>query len=130
VSGCHDLPRVGVDDDLMVGGAAVVLAGRGRPLNGPSPGSKPGGSSGRPASARTGSRQWSNHSHHGEATLKKLTVFDGSLLLPDVSIAVGDVEQLTGFVHRVGDRGEYNVCVAVDSPGPDAGAIDITRPSQ
>ncbi|MGV9454587.1 hypothetical protein [Streptomyces sp. NPDC003635] len=60
------------------------------------------------------------------------TVFDGSLLLPDGRIAVGDVEQLTRFVHRVGDRGEFNVRVAVDSPGPDAGAIDIavTRPSK
>lgn len=59
-------------------------------------------------------------------------VFDGSLLLPDGRIAVGDVEQLTHFVHRVGDRGEYGVRVAVDSPGPDAGAIDITitRPSK
>ncbi|MFE9921068.1 hypothetical protein ACFYQA_05670 [Streptomyces sp. NPDC005774] len=55
-----------------------------------------------------------------------ITVFDGSLLLPDGRIAVGDVEQLTRFVHRVGDRGEFNVCVAVDSPGPDASAIDIT----
>ncbi|MFD3377594.1 MULTISPECIES: hypothetical protein [unclassified Streptomyces] len=57
-------------------------------------------------------------------------VFDGSLLLPDGRIAVGDVEQLTRFVYRVGDRGEYNVRVAVDSPGPDAGAVDvsITRP--
>lgn len=55
-----------------------------------------------------------------------ITVFDGSLLLPDGRIAVGDVEQLTRFVHRVGDRGEYNVHVAVDSPGSDAGAIDIT----
>ncbi|WP_198536389.1 hypothetical protein [Streptomyces resistomycificus] len=54
------------------------------------------------------------------------TVFDGSLLLPDGRIAVGDVEQLTRFVHRVGDRGEYDVRVAVNSPGPDADAIDIT----
>ncbi|MCX4654841.1 hypothetical protein NJO91_32190 [Streptomyces microflavus] len=59
------------------------------------------------------------------------SVFDGSLLLSDGRIAVGDVEQLTRFVHRVGDRGEFNVRVAVDSPGPDASAIDITitRPS-
>lgn len=54
------------------------------------------------------------------------TVFDGPLLLPDGRIAVGDVEQLTRFVHRVGDRGEFDVRVAVDSPGPGAGAIDIT----
>ncbi|MFD6821495.1 hypothetical protein ACFWC5_14130 [Streptomyces sp. NPDC060085] len=54
------------------------------------------------------------------------TVFDGSLLLSDGRIAVGDVEQLTRFVHRVGDRGEYGVCIAVDSPGADAGAIDVT----
>ncbi|MFE1962967.1 hypothetical protein [Streptomyces sp. NPDC059479] len=60
------------------------------------------------------------------------TVFNGSILLPDGRIAVGDVEQLTHFVYRVGDRGEFNVRVAVDSPGPDAGAIDITitRPSK
>jgi len=60
------------------------------------------------------------------------TVFDGSLLLPDGRIAVGDVEQTTRFVHRLGDRGEYDVRVAVDSPGPDAGAIDvvITRPGK
>lgn len=54
------------------------------------------------------------------------TVFDGSLLLPDGRIAVGDVEQLTRFVYRVGDRGEFNVRVAVDSPGRNASAIDIT----
>ncbi|MFI1352858.1 hypothetical protein ACH4TV_04620 [Streptomyces sp. NPDC020898] len=60
------------------------------------------------------------------------TVFDGLLLLPDGRIAIGDVEQLTRFAHRVGDRGEFRVRVAVDSPGPDAGAIDITitRPSE
>lgn len=60
------------------------------------------------------------------------TVFDGSLLLPDGRIAVGDVEQLTRFVHFLGDRGEYGVRVAVDLPGPDAGAIDIiiARPSK
>jgi hypothetical protein len=54
------------------------------------------------------------------------TVFDGSLLLPDGRIAIGDVEQLTRFVYRVGDRGEFKVRVAVDSPGTDAHAIDIT----
>lgn len=54
------------------------------------------------------------------------TVFDGSLLLPDGRIAVGDVEQLTRFVYRVGDRGEFRVRVAVDSPGADARAIDVT----
>ncbi|MDA5146939.1 hypothetical protein PEM37_36105 [Streptomyces sp. AD681] len=35
-------------------------------------------------------------------------------------------EHLTRCVHRVGCRGEFNVRVAVDSPGPDTGAIDIT----
>lgn len=61
-----------------------------------------------------------------------ITVFDGSLLLPDGRIAVGDVEQLTRFVHRVGDRGQFNVRVAVNAPGPDASAIDIiiTSPSK
>ncbi|GGK16170.1 hypothetical protein GCM10011583_55060 [Streptomyces camponoticapitis] len=54
------------------------------------------------------------------------TVFDGSLLLPDGRLAIGDVEQLTRFVHRVGDRGEHRVQVAVDSPGANAHAIDIT----
>ncbi|MFG3046186.1 hypothetical protein ACGFZR_14820 [Streptomyces sp. NPDC048241] len=54
------------------------------------------------------------------------TVFDGSLLLSDGRIAVGDVEQLSRFVHRVGDRGEFDVRVAVDSPGANAGAIDVT----
>ncbi|MFJ6730285.1 hypothetical protein ACIQPQ_35840 [Streptomyces sp. NPDC091281] len=60
------------------------------------------------------------------------TIFNGSLLLSDGRIAVGDVEQLTRFVHRVGDRGEFNVRVAVDSPGPDPGAVDITviRPAR
>ncbi|MFD0038994.1 hypothetical protein ACFVIZ_15305 [Streptomyces anulatus] len=59
------------------------------------------------------------------------TVFDGPLLLPDGRIAVGDVEQLTRFVYRVGDRGQFNVRVAVNTPGPDASAIDIvvTNPS-
>ncbi|MCX5321845.1 hypothetical protein [Streptomyces sp. NBC_00120] len=54
------------------------------------------------------------------------TVFDGSLLLPDGRIAVGDVEQLTRLVYRVGDRGEFKVHVAVDSPGADARVIDVT----
>ncbi|WP_406408709.1 hypothetical protein [Streptomyces sp. NBC_01643] len=54
------------------------------------------------------------------------TVFDGSLLLPDGRITVADVEQLTRFVYRVGDRGEFKVCVAVDSPGANARAIDVT----
>lgn len=53
------------------------------------------------------------------------TVFDGPLLLPDGRIAVGDVEQQTRFVHRVGDRGQFKVRVAVNTPGPDANAIDI-----
>jgi hypothetical protein len=53
------------------------------------------------------------------------SVFDGSLLLPDGRIAVGDVEQLTRLVHRVGDRGEFAVRVTVDSPGENAGAIDV-----
>ncbi|MFJ9250657.1 hypothetical protein [Streptomyces sp. NPDC101776] len=55
-----------------------------------------------------------------------ITVFDGSLLLPDGRITVGDVEQLTRFVYRVGDRGEFRVRVTVDSPGADARAIDVT----
>ncbi|MFJ5212835.1 hypothetical protein [Streptomyces nigra] len=60
------------------------------------------------------------------------TVFDGPLLLPDGRLAVGDVEQLTRFLHRVGDRGQFNVRVAVNTPGPDASAIDIviTGPSK
>jgi hypothetical protein len=53
------------------------------------------------------------------------SVFDGSLLLPDGRIAVGDVEQLTRLVHRVGDRGEFAVRVTVDSPGENAGAVDV-----
>ncbi|MFF1839831.1 hypothetical protein ACFVXE_37560 [Streptomyces sp. NPDC058231] len=54
------------------------------------------------------------------------TVFDGSVLLPDGRIAVGDAEQLTRFVYRVGDRGKFKVHVAVDSPGADARVIDVT----
>ncbi|MFJ6613635.1 hypothetical protein ACIQPT_25535 [Streptomyces sp. NPDC091289] len=53
------------------------------------------------------------------------TVFHGPLLLSDGRIAVGDVEQQTRFVHRVGDRGQFNVRVAVNAPGPEANAIDI-----
>ncbi|MGC4951533.1 hypothetical protein ACLQ2N_35885 [Streptomyces sp. DT224] len=53
------------------------------------------------------------------------TVFDGPLPLSDGRIAVGDVEQQTRFVHRAGDRGQFNVRVAVNTPGPDANAIDI-----
>ncbi|MFC9172897.1 MULTISPECIES: hypothetical protein [Streptomyces] len=45
------------------------------------------------------------------------TVFDGPLRLPDGRIAVGDVEQQTRFVHRVGDRGQFKVRVAVNTPG-------------
>lgn len=62
----------------------------------------------------------------GGADLTFDTVFDGLLLLPDGRLAIGDVEQLTRFVHRVGDRGEYRVRVAVDSPGANARAIDVT----
>ncbi|MCX5085459.1 hypothetical protein [Streptomyces sp. NBC_00401] len=54
------------------------------------------------------------------------TVFDDSLLLPHGRIAVGHVEQLTRFVYRVGDRGEFKVHVAVDSPCADARVIDVT----
>ncbi|MEU3464459.1 hypothetical protein ABZ721_31465 [Streptomyces sp. NPDC006733] len=54
------------------------------------------------------------------------TAFDGLLLLPDGRGAVGDVEQLIRFVHRVGDRGEFHVRVAVDAPGANATAVDIT----
>ncbi|MFF7881778.1 hypothetical protein ACH40F_16390 [Streptomyces sp. NPDC020794] len=54
------------------------------------------------------------------------TVFDGQLLLPDGRLAVGDVEGLTRFVRLVGDRGTWNVRVAVDNPGWDARAIDVT----
>lgn len=54
------------------------------------------------------------------------TVFDGVLLLDDGRFAVGDVEQRTRFVHRVGDRGRFAVRVAVDVPGPGgAGAVDV-----
>lgn len=53
------------------------------------------------------------------------TIFDGSLILSDGRIAIGDVEQLSRFVYRVGDRGEFKVRVAVDSPGRDARAIDV-----
>lgn len=54
------------------------------------------------------------------------TVFDGQLLLPDGRLAVGDVEGLTRFVRLVGDRGAWNVRVAVDRPGWEARAIDVT----
>ncbi|MFJ6436879.1 hypothetical protein [Streptomyces sp. NPDC091416] len=58
------------------------------------------------------------------------TVFEGTLLLSDGRIAVGDVEQQTRFVHRVGDRGQFNVRVAVNSPGPGTSAIDIAGSSK
>ncbi|MEU7056749.1 hypothetical protein [Streptomyces sp. NPDC046197] len=59
------------------------------------------------------------------------TVFDGQLLLDNGRLAVGDVEGLTRFVYQLGDRGTWNVRVAVDKPGWDACAIDVTvgRPS-
>ncbi|MFF3468200.1 hypothetical protein ACWCQN_40860 [Streptomyces sp. NPDC001984] len=59
------------------------------------------------------------------------TVFDGQLLLDNGRLAVGDVEGLTRFVYQLGDRGAWNVRVAVDKPGWDARAIDVTvgRPS-
>ncbi|MFD7403328.1 hypothetical protein ACFV7R_11775 [Streptomyces sp. NPDC059866] len=61
-----------------------------------------------------------------------ITVFDGQLLLDNGRLAVGDVEGLTRFVHQVGDRGAWNVRVAVDRPGWDARAIDVTvsRPAK
>lgn len=55
-----------------------------------------------------------------------ITIFDGPLNLPDGRIAIGDVEQLSRFVYLVGDRGEFKVRVAVDSPGSDARAVDVT----
>jgi hypothetical protein len=54
------------------------------------------------------------------------TVFDGQLLLDNGRLAVGDVEGLTRFVYQVGDRGAWNIRVAVDNPGWDARAIDVT----
>jgi hypothetical protein len=53
-------------------------------------------------------------------------VFAGPLFLEDGRLAIGDIECLTRFVLRVGDRGARNVRVAVDSPGWNARAIDIT----
>lgn len=54
------------------------------------------------------------------------TVFDGQLLLSDGRMAIGDVEGLTRFVRLLGDRGPWNVRVAVDVPGWEARAMDVT----
>ncbi|MFB7107291.1 hypothetical protein [Streptomyces hydrogenans] len=54
------------------------------------------------------------------------TIFDGQLSLSDGRMAIGDVEGLTRFVHLLGDRGLWNVRVAVDVPGREARAIDVT----
>ncbi|MYS11088.1 hypothetical protein GTW71_32715 [Streptomyces sp. SID6041] len=39
--------------------------------------------------------------------------------------ARGDVEPQPRFVHRVGDRGQFSVRVAVNTPGTEADALDI-----
>ncbi|WP_329167125.1 hypothetical protein OHB49_43585 (plasmid) [Streptomyces sp. NBC_01717] len=60
------------------------------------------------------------------ADLAFTTVFDGSLLLLDGCIGGVDVEQSTRYVYRVGNRSEFKVRVAVDSPGADDQASDVT----
>jgi hypothetical protein len=59
------------------------------------------------------------------------TAFDGQLLLDNGRLTVGNIEGRTRFVHQLGDRGVWNVRVAVDKPGWDARAIDVAvgRPS-
>jgi hypothetical protein len=55
------------------------------------------------------------------------TVFDGSLLLADGRLVVGDVIGQSRYTtNLVGQPGKRRVTVAVDNPNGPAGAVDIT----
>ncbi|MFI7499537.1 hypothetical protein ACIBVL_13710 [Streptomyces sp. NPDC049687] len=80
----------------------------------------------RPQSGLIRVRLFQDHGDPVSADPAFTTVFDGRLRLDDGRLAIGDVEGHTRFVRRLGDRGTWQVRIAVDTPGRDARAIDVT----
>ncbi|MFC8454412.1 hypothetical protein [Kitasatospora sp. NPDC057223] len=54
------------------------------------------------------------------------TVFEGSISLADGRLVIGDVMGVTRFVSLVGGAGRRRIRVAVDEPGWNAAAVDIS----
>ncbi|MFI0941611.1 hypothetical protein [Streptomyces sp. NPDC021020] len=54
------------------------------------------------------------------------TVFEGPLSLADGRLVIGDVMGVTRFVSLIGEAGRRRIRVAVDEPGRNAAAVDIS----
>ncbi|GGQ33068.1 hypothetical protein [Streptomyces roseolilacinus] len=54
------------------------------------------------------------------------TVFEGPISLADGRLVIGDVMGVTRFVSLIGEGGRWLIRVAVDEPGWNAAAIDIS----
>ncbi|MFE7493115.1 hypothetical protein [Kitasatospora sp. NPDC057541] len=54
------------------------------------------------------------------------TVFEGPISLADGRLVIGDVMGVTRFVNLVGEAGRRRIRVAVDAPGWNAAAVDIS----
>ncbi|MFF9607415.1 hypothetical protein ACF1GY_34910 [Streptomyces sp. NPDC014684] len=54
------------------------------------------------------------------------TVFEGPISLADGRLVIGDVMGVTRFVSLIGEAGRRQIRVAVDEPGWNAGAVDIS----
>ncbi|MGW0118048.1 hypothetical protein [Streptomyces sp. NK15101] len=54
------------------------------------------------------------------------TVFEGPISLADGRLVIGDVMGVTRFVSLIGEGGRRRIRVAVDEPGWNAAAVDIS----
>ncbi|MEV5357178.1 hypothetical protein [Streptomyces sp. NPDC052693] len=54
------------------------------------------------------------------------TVFEGPISLTDGRLVIGDVVGVTRFVSLIGEAGRRQIRVAVDEPGWNAAAVDIS----
>jgi hypothetical protein len=54
------------------------------------------------------------------------TVFEGPISLADGRLVIGDVMGVTRFVSLIGEAGRRRIHVAVDEPGWNAAAVDIS----
>ncbi|ROP44262.1 hypothetical protein [Streptomyces sp. PanSC9] len=54
------------------------------------------------------------------------TVFEGPISLADGRLVIGDVMGVTRFVSLIGEAGRRQIRVAVDEPGWNAAAVDIS----
>ncbi|MFF8609495.1 hypothetical protein ACF06X_26550 [Streptomyces sp. NPDC015346] len=54
------------------------------------------------------------------------TVFEGPISLADGRLVIGDVMGVTRFVSLIGEAGRRRIRVAVDEPGWNAAAVDIS----